>query len=172
MSLIGKVVYAVPPEFLYRPALTSSSLFIHSFVFDPEAAMSPLQDFLRPLLMSGPSGVGKSTMLTRLFADYPDKFGFSVSRKHPFHPLTSLRSLSLPDTTRSPRPGEVHGKHYYFVSRDEFLKLLGEGAFIEHAEFSGNFYGTSFMTVREILGAGRRCILDIEAQVRVILCNT
>ncbi|THH02701.1 hypothetical protein EW026_g220 [Hermanssonia centrifuga] len=86
-------------------------------------------------------------MLTRLFADYPDKFGFSVSH-----------------TTRSPRPGEVHGKHYYFVSRDEFLKLLGEGAFIEHAEFSGNFYGTSFMTVREILGAGRRCILDIEAQ--------
>ncbi|PSR73805.1 hypothetical protein PHLCEN_2v10375 [Hermanssonia centrifuga] len=126
--------------------------------------MSPLQDFLRPLLMSGPSGVGKSTMLTRLFADYPDKFGFSVSRKHPFHPLTSVRSPSLPDTTRSPRPGEEHGKHYYFVSRDEFLKLLGEGAFIEHAEFSGNFYGTSFMTVREILGAGRRCILDIEAQ--------
>ncbi|KIP05502.1 hypothetical protein PHLGIDRAFT_119800 [Phlebiopsis gigantea 11061_1 CR5-6] len=109
--------------------------------------MSPLPDFLRPLVMSGPSGVGKSTLLTRLFAEFPDKFGFSVSH-----------------TTRLPRPGEVHGKHYYFVSREEFLRLIDEGAFIEHAQFSGNFYGTSFMTVREVSGAGRRCILDIEAQ--------
>ena len=68
-------------------------------------------------------------------------------------------------TTRLPRPGEVHGKHYYFVSRDEFLKLIDEGAFIEHAEFSGNFYGTSFMTVQKVADAGKRCILDIEAQV-------
>lgn len=73
---------------------------------------------------------------------------------------------ALSDTTRLPRPGEVHGKHYYFVSREEFLRLIDEGAFIEHAQFSGNFYGTSFMTVREVSGAGRRCILDIEAQVR------
>ncbi|KAI0343169.1 guanylate kinase [Trametopsis cervina] len=106
-----------------------------------------MSHFARPLLMSGPSGVGKSTLLQRLFAEFPDKFGFSVSH-----------------TTRSPRPGEEHGKHYYFVSRDEFVKLIGEGAFIEHAEFSGNFYGTSFMTVKTVADAGRRCILDIEAQ--------
>ncbi|KAI0791635.1 guanylate kinase [Irpex lacteus] len=106
-----------------------------------------MSHFARPLLISGPSGVGKSTLLKRLFAEYPDKFGFSVSH-----------------TTRKPRPGEVHGEHYYFVSRDEFLKLISENAFIEHAEFSGNFYGTSFMTVRQVSGAGRRCILDIEAQ--------
>ena len=54
---------------------------------------------------------------------------------------------------------------YYFVTRDRFKELLAENAFIEHAEFSGNFYGTSFMTVREVASAGRRCILDIEAQV-------
>ncbi|KAI0704372.1 guanylate kinase [Cytidiella melzeri] len=106
-----------------------------------------MSHFTRPLLMSGPSGVGKSTLLKRLFAEFPDKFGFSVSH-----------------TTRSPRPGEVHGEHYYFVGRDEFIKLIRDGAFIEHAEFSGNFYGTSFMTVKEVSGAGRRCILDIEAQ--------
>lgn len=73
--------------------------------------------------------------------------------------------LPQPDTTRAPRPGEEHGKHYYFVSRDEFVKLLDKDAFIEHAEFSGNFYGTSFMTVREVSSSGRRCILDIESQV-------
>ncbi|KAJ3537740.1 hypothetical protein NM688_g6632 [Phlebia brevispora] len=109
--------------------------------------MPPSPDFLRPLLMSGPSGVGKSTLLQRLFAEFPDKFGFSVSH-----------------TTRAPRPGEVDGKHYYFVSREEFQNLLGENAFIEHAEFSGNYYGTSFRTVREVSAGGRRCILDIEAQ--------
>ena len=73
--------------------------------------------------------------------------------------------VSLTDTTRAPRPGEEDGKQYYFVTRDKFKQLLEEGAFIEHAEFSGNFYGTSFMTVRKVSSAGRRCILDIEAQV-------
>ncbi|KAF9820881.1 hypothetical protein IEO21_01108 [Rhodonia placenta] len=109
--------------------------------------MSPVTDVLRPLVISGPSGVGKSTLLQRLFTEFPDKFGFSVSH-----------------TTRAPRPGELHGKQYYFVQRETFQQLLREGAFIEHAEFSGNFYGTSFMTVREITQTGRRCILDIEAQ--------
>ncbi|KAK7061123.1 guanylate kinase [Paramarasmius palmivorus] len=109
--------------------------------------MPPLPDFLRPLVLSGPSGVGKSTLLQRLFAEFPDKFGFSVSH-----------------TTRAPRPGEIDGKQYHFVTRDKFLDLIKEGAFIEHAEFSGNFYGTSFQTVREVEQQGRRCILDIEAQ--------
>ncbi|THH32380.1 hypothetical protein EUX98_g1795 [Antrodiella citrinella] len=109
--------------------------------------MSPLADFLRPLVISGPSGVGKSSLLSRLFKEYPDKFGFSVSH-----------------TTRAPRTGEEHGKHYYFVSHDQFTSLIAENAFIEHAEFSGNCYGTSFLTVRTVSGAGRRCVLDIEAQ--------
>ncbi|EIN06019.1 guanylate kinase [Punctularia strigosozonata HHB-11173 SS5] len=109
--------------------------------------MSPLPDFLRPLVISGPSGVGKSTLLRRLFTSYPHKFGFSVSH-----------------TTRSPRPGEQEGKDYHFVTKDRFKELIGQGAFIEYAEFSGNFYGTSFMAVREVSQGGRRCILDIEAQ--------
>ncbi|KAJ3564104.1 hypothetical protein NP233_g8519 [Leucocoprinus birnbaumii] len=110
--------------------------------------MAAHQDFARPLVLSGPSGVGKSTLLARLFAKYPDSFGFSVSH-----------------TTRPPRPGEVDGTHYHFVSHDDFKGLIADGAFIEHAEFSGNFYGTSFATVRGIQAQGKRCILDIEAQV-------
>ena len=61
--------------------------------------------------------------------------------------------------------GEVDGKHYHFVPAQRFKDLIQEGAFIEHAEFSGNHYGTSFETVRQVHEQGRRCILDIEAQV-------
>ncbi|KAJ7050476.1 guanylate kinase/L-type calcium channel beta subunit [Mycena amicta] len=104
-------------------------------------------NFARPLVLSGPSGVGKSTLLKRLFAEFPDKFGFSVSH-----------------TTRAPRPGETHGKEYFFVPTQEFKDLIAANAFIEHAEFSGNFYGTSFQTVNQVHEQGRRCILDIEAQ--------
>ncbi|KIK09053.1 hypothetical protein K443DRAFT_672090 [Laccaria amethystina LaAM-08-1] len=109
--------------------------------------MSPRPDFLRPLVLSGPSGVGKSTLLNRLFSEFPDKFGFSVSH-----------------TTRSPRPGELHGKQYFFVTHQKFKDLIQEGAFMEYAEFSSNFYGTSFATVRQVEQQGKRCILDIEAQ--------
>ena len=124
-------------------------------------------DFLRPLVLSGPSGVGKSTLLTRLFANHPAKFGFSVSRKEP-NPLFLKCSYSRafdPDTTRSPRPGEVDGKHYYFVTQETFKQMIVNGAFIEHAQFSSNFYGTSFMTIQNVSGSGRRCILDIESEV-------
>ncbi|GJJ10395.1 hypothetical protein Clacol_004621 [Clathrus columnatus] len=104
-------------------------------------------DFLRPLVISGPSGTGKSTLLARLFLAHPDKFGFSVSH-----------------TTRTPRQGEVDGKHYYFVSRDTFQNLNRDGAFIEHAQFSNNYYGTSIQTVKDVAASGRRCILDIDSQ--------
>jgi guanylate kinase len=115
-----------------------------------------MSDFLRPLILSGPSGVGKSTLLKRLFSEFPNKFGFSVSH-----------------TTRSPRHGETDGKEYFFVTPQSFKELIQTGAFIEHAEFSGNFYGTSFQTVRQVEQEGRRCILDIEAQgVRQIKTTT
>jgi guanylate kinase len=109
--------------------------------------MSPLPDFFRPLVVSGPSGVGKGTLIKRLFTEFPDKFGFSVSH-----------------TTRRPRVGETDGSEYHFVTSQGFKDLLQDGGFIEHAEFSGNFYGTSKQAVRDVAQTGRRCILDIEAQ--------
>jgi len=118
--------------------------------------MSPRPDFLRPLVLSGPSGAGKSTLLQRLFAEFPDKFAFSVSH-----------------TTRLPRPGESNGTQYHFVDRDTFTQLIRQGAFIEHAEFSGNLYGTSIQAVQSISELGKRCILDIEVQgVRQIKSTT
>lgn len=77
----------------------------------------------QPLVICGPSGTGKSTLLNRLFAAYPDKFGFSVSH-----------------TTRKPRAGEVDKVNYNFVTMEQFEKLIEDGAFVENAMFSGNRY--------------------------------
>ncbi|KAF1970526.1 guanylate kinase [Bimuria novae-zelandiae CBS 107.79] len=101
----------------------------------------------RPIVISGPSGSGKSTMLKRLFDEYPDRFGFSVSH-----------------TTRSPRAGEENGREYHFVTQDEFQELVDKKGFVEHAQFGGNCYGTSIKAVEDIAAQGRVCILDIEME--------
>ncbi|CAC5380071.1 E2.7.4.8 [Mytilus coruscus] len=66
------------------------------------------------------------------------------------------------DTTRNPRPGEQDGKDYFFVTRPDFEALIAENGFLEHAEFSGNRYGTSKKAVEDIQKTGRICILDVE----------
>ncbi|TYJ58207.1 guanylate kinase [Cryptococcus floricola] len=99
----------------------------------------------RPLVMCGPSGTGKSTLLKTLFANHPGQFGFSISH-----------------TTRQPRAGEEDGKDYYFVTREDFLARVGNGEFLEWAEFGGNCYGTTFAALTAL--HPRRCILDIELQ--------
>ncbi|KAL5278955.1 GUK1 family protein [Megaselia abdita] len=101
----------------------------------------------RPLVICGPSGSGKSTLLKRLFAEYPETFGFSVSH-----------------TTRKPRAGEQNGVHYHFVSAEQMSTLIGNDEFIETATFSGNQYGTSKQAVYDVQAQGKVCVLDIEIQ--------
>nr|XP_028607468.1 guanylate kinase isoform X3 [Podarcis muralis] len=101
----------------------------------------------RPVVLSGPSGAGKSTLLKKLLKDYENVFGFSVSH-----------------TTRQPRPGEVNGKDYHFVSREEMQKQIDAGGFIENAEFSGNMYGTSKAAIQAVQAQNQICILDIDMQ--------
>ncbi|KAK6810836.1 hypothetical protein RU639_013371 [Aspergillus parasiticus] len=121
-------------------------LFTRRSVLAMSTSAGSLQKF-RPVVVSGPSGAGKSTLLKRLFADYPDTFGFSVSH-----------------TTRAPRPGEQHGREYYFTTKADFLDLVSKNGFIEHAQFGGNHYGTSVQAVKDIAEKGRICILDIEME--------
>jgi hypothetical protein len=75
------------------------------------------------------------------------------------------------DTTRGPRPGEINGKEYHFVTREQFLALVDAGGFIEHAVFSKNLYGTSVKAVKDVATLGKRCILDIDAQVRHVILS-
>ncbi|KAL8711555.1 MAG: hypothetical protein Q9220_003965 [cf. Caloplaca sp. 1 TL-2023] len=113
--------------------------------------MAPTDDLAtqlhRPIVISGPSGSGKSTVLKRLFAAHPDTFGFSISH-----------------TTRAPRPTEQDGREYNFTTKDKFLRLVDEGGFIEHAQFGGNYYGTSVKAVKDVAEKGKICVLDIEME--------
>lgn len=98
------------------------------------------------IVVSGPSGAGKSTLI-RASLDSVPGLGYSVSA-----------------TTRKPREGEVDGKHYVFLDRETFERWIGEGRFLEWAEYSGNLYGTPEDKVEEFLEAGRSVILEIELQ--------
>ena len=98
------------------------------------------------LVISGSSGVGKSTVIAQVMKERPDLY-FSVSF-----------------TTRPPREGEVHGVNYYFVTREDFEERIRRGEFLEYAEYVGNYYGTSMEVIREKLDKGVDVLLDIEVQ--------
>ena len=100
----------------------------------------------RLIVVSGPSGAGKSTLIRQALSDVPE-LAYSVSA-----------------TTRKPRQGEVDGRDYIFLSREEFERWIDEGKFLEWAEYSGNLYGTPEAKVEEFLDEGRSVILEIELQ--------
>ncbi|MBZ7935253.1 MULTISPECIES: guanylate kinase [Campylobacter] len=99
------------------------------------------------LLVSGPSGAGKSTLLKKLFEEFKSDLYFSIS-----------------STTRSPREGERHGEHYYFVSHEEFQEDIKNDYFLEWAKVHENFYGTSLRYTQEALNNGKIVVLDIDVQ--------
>ncbi|MDD6066000.1 MAG: guanylate kinase [Firmicutes bacterium] len=98
------------------------------------------------VVLSGFSGAGKGTIVKRLLSDYKQY------------------ALSVSATTRAPRPGEEEGKAYFFKTKQEFEKMIAEGAFIEYARYVDNYYGTPKEYVRQQLDAGRDVILEIEIQ--------
>ncbi len=100
----------------------------------------------RLTVLSGPSGVGKGTVIAEVRRRHPDVW------------------VSVSATTRRPRPGETHGVHYHFVSDAEFDRLVETDGLLEWAEYAGNRYGTPAGPVRERLAAGAPALLEIELQ--------
>lgn len=98
------------------------------------------------IVLTGPSGVGKGTLVRSLLAQYPQL------------------ALSISVTTRSPRVGEIDGKDYYFKNRAEFEQMVVDGELLEWAEFAGNYYGTPKIPVMEKLDQGNSILLEIELQ--------
>lgn len=99
------------------------------------------------VVISGPSGVGKGTVLKEFINDPDLNIGYSVSM-----------------TTRSKRPGEVDGKSYYFVTREEFETAIQNGELLEWTEFVGNYYGTPLKEVERLRNEGKNVILEIEQE--------
>lgn len=100
----------------------------------------------RIIIVSGPSGVGKGTVLKEVMRDDP-----------------SLR-FSVSATTRAIRPGEVDGVHYFFIDKPRFEAMLANNEMLEHAEYAGNYYGTPEKAVDEALAQGISVVLEIEVQ--------
>ena len=100
----------------------------------------------RLFVITGPSGVGKGTIVSRLLSIYKKVW------------------LSVSSTTRKPRAGEIHGEHYFFTDRDDFNQLIASGGFLEWAEFAGNFYGTPVDAVQTKIKEGRTVLLEIELE--------
>jgi guanylate kinase len=96
-------------------------------------------------LISAPSGGGKSTLL-KMLSEEPD-FVYSISC-----------------TTRAPRPGEVDGRDYHFLTVAEFERRIAAGEFIEHAQVHGNFYGTLRQTILDSMNSGRDVLMDVDIQ--------
>jgi len=97
-------------------------------------------------IVSAPSGAGKTSLLKELVAADP------------------LLDVSVSHTTRAMRPGEDDGKDYHFIDQADFVRMIGEGAFMEHAQVFDNYYGTAEAVVRERLEAGQDVVLEIDWQ--------
>ncbi|MEA5512956.1 guanylate kinase [Nodularia sp. UHCC 0506] len=100
----------------------------------------------RLIVLTGPSGVGKGTLMQELLKRHPELY-YSVSV-----------------TTRSARPGETNGENYYFISRSKFEQLVAQGEFLEWAEFAGNYYGTPREAVLNQIQSGKLVMLEIELE--------
>jgi guanylate kinase len=104
-----------------------------------------LQSKIKHLVIVGPSGVGKGTLINKIFDIFPDMFGYSVSH-----------------TTRNARPGEREGNNYYYVSKEEFQNMKNNNEFIESNTYNNEMYGTSLTELNRQSEMNKICIIEID----------
>lgn len=127
---------------LYLCSRSNSPFFVSSF-----SSGTTDNNMYKPVVVCGPSGVGKGTLIDLLMKKFPNQFGFSVSH-----------------TTRPPRPGEQDGVHYHFTTIPQMQQEIADKKFIEHAEVHGKFYGTRYEGLRPIV---RLCLSHALSLVKV-----
>ncbi|XP_034947606.1 MAGUK p55 subfamily member 7 isoform X2 [Chelonus insularis] len=120
--------------------------------YEEVAKLYPRPGLYRPVVLIGPPGVGRNELKRRLMATDPDKY-----------------KTPVPYTSRPPRPGEVDGKEYYFVTREQMETEIESGKFIEYGEYKGNLYGTSADSVSSLVNAGYVCLLNPHYQALKML---
>jgi len=114
-----------------------------------------LEKAMRPIVISGPSAAGKTTLIQHLFVKHPYRFRLSVST-----------------TTRPPRPGEVDGVHYFFVTKEEFAREIEKSSYLEYCIVHGNYYGTLMSQMEDIIDDEAICVLDIDVQGVKKVCSS
>lgn len=125
-----------------------------SLEIEPMIPILPMHDVVQKegmpsgkmIIFTGPSGVGKGALLKSLLQRHPELY------------------LSISVTTRSPRAGEIDGKHYYFVNRNQFEEMVARSELLEWAEFAGNYYGTPRIPVEQQVSKGKCVLLEIELE--------
>ncbi|XP_046734662.1 MAGUK p55 subfamily member 7-like isoform X4 [Diprion similis] len=122
--------------------------------YEEVAKLYPRPGFFRPVVLVGPPGVGRNELKRRLVATDPDKY-----------------KTPIPYTSRPPRPGELNGKDYFFVSHENMKEDIDSGKFIEYGEYKGNLYGTSRESVESLVNAGYVCVLSPHYQALKMLRN-
>ncbi|KAK2586426.1 hypothetical protein KPH14_010707 [Odynerus spinipes] len=120
--------------------------------YEEVAKLYPRPGLYRPVVLIGPPGVGRNELKRRLMATDPDKY-----------------KTPVPYTSRPPRPGEIDGKEYHFVSREKMEEDIDAGKFIEFGEYKGNLYGTSAESVSSLVNAGYVCLLNPHYQALKML---
>ncbi|XP_025417090.1 MAGUK p55 subfamily member 7 isoform X6 [Sipha flava] len=120
--------------------------------YEEVVKLYPRPEFPRPIVLIGPPGVGRNELKRRIMELNPDKYHTPV-----------------PHTSRSPRPGEVNGKEYNFVSRELMEEQIARGEFLEFGEYKGNLYGTSLESVKSIIRSGLTCIINPHYQALKML---
>lgn len=120
--------------------------------YEEVAKLYPRPGLYRPVVLIGPPGVGRNELKRRLMATDPDKY-----------------KTPVPYTSRPPRPGEINGKEYHFVSREKMEEDIDAGKFIEYGEYKGNLYGTSAESVSSLINAGYVCLLNPHYQALKML---
>ncbi|KAK7604400.1 hypothetical protein V9T40_005586 [Parthenolecanium corni] len=120
--------------------------------YEEVVKLYPRPGVIRPLVLIGPPGIGRNELKRRLMVTNPEKF-----------------RTPTPYTSRPPRAGEIHGKDYYFVSREKMEEEIQEGKFIEYGEYKGNLYGTSAETVKSLIDSAFFCILTPHYQALKML---
>ncbi|XP_043248143.1 membrane palmitoylated protein 7-like protein metro isoform X3 [Colletes latitarsis] len=120
--------------------------------YEEVAKLYPRPGLYRPVVLIGPPGVGRNELKRRLMATDPDKY-----------------KTPVPYTSRPPRPGEVNGKEYHFMSREKMEEEINDGKFIEYGEYKGNLYGTSSESVSSLINAGYVCLLNPHYQALKML---
>lgn len=132
-AIAGAVTYSMPRSFLQSSA--------------SEDGGGKKTDRCRPVVICGPSGVGKSTLIRKLQKEFEGKLGFSISH-----------------TTRDPRSGEKDGEHYHFISMEDMQAAIDRHEFVEFAKVHQKMYGTSKKAVADVSDQGKVCLLDIDIQ--------